>query len=187
MECTGAAGVIRDCLGGAAPAGIVCLTGVTRAGQECSTSTSGASTEPSCSKTIASSAPSMPTAGTTRWRPMRLHDADKGWLARLDHAAAFRSTWSEALEHRPGDIKVVIDFARLGVMPSRIEDYALIGDCQAAALVGTQRLDRLAVLAALRFRCLFRGAAGLRGARTLADRPLCDGRCVSAGATGRTH
>ena len=37
-------------------------------------------------------------------------------------------------------------------MPSRIEDYALIGDCQTAALVSKERLDRLALLAPLRFR-----------------------------------
>ena len=47
-------------------------------------------------------------------------------------------------------------------MASRIEDYALIGDSRRAALVGARRLDRLAVLAALRFRCLFCGAARRR-------------------------
>ena len=34
-------------------------------------------------------------------------------------------------------------------LPLDIEDYALIGDCTTAALVGRKRLDRLAVLAAL--------------------------------------
>ena len=33
MECTGAATVIRDCLGAGAPGGIVCLTGVTEPGK----------------------------------------------------------------------------------------------------------------------------------------------------------
>ena len=37
-------------------------------------------------------------------------------------------------------------------MTSRIEDYALIGDTQTAALVGRRRLDRLAVRAPLRLR-----------------------------------
>ena len=55
-------------------------------------------------------------------------------------------------------------------MTSRIEDYAMIGDCQTAALVGTRRLDRLAVLAALRFRRLLRGAPRHAGSRPLADR-----------------
>jgi hypothetical protein len=38
----------------------------------------------------------------------------------------------------------------LADQPMRIEDYALIGDCLTGALVGPQRLDRLALLAALR-------------------------------------
>ena len=52
-------------------------------------------------------------------------------------------------------------------MPSRIEDYALIGDCETAALVGMGRLRRLAVLAEVRFRRLFRRPAGLAGERAL--------------------
>ena len=68
-------------------------------------------------------------------------------------------------------------------MPSRIEDYALIGDCQTAALVGARRLDRLAVLAALRLRRLLRRAAGHAGARPLAARPGRRGPRASAGAT----
>ena len=45
-------------------------------------------------------------------------------------------------------------------MPSRIEDYALIGDCRTAALVGPRRLDRLALHAALRLGRLLRRPAG---------------------------
>ena len=62
--------------------------------------------------------------------------ADQGWLRRLITRRVPLERLSEALEHRKGDIKVVIDFANRPVMPSRIEDYALIGDCEAAALVG---------------------------------------------------
>jgi hypothetical protein len=39
-------------------------------------------------------------------------------------------------------------------MTQKLEDYAIIGDCETAALVG--RDDRLAVLASLRFFGLFR-------------------------------
>ena len=56
-------------------------------------------------------------------------------------------------------------------MPLRIEDYALIGDTQTAALVGTRRLDRLAVPAALRLAGVLRRPAGRRGARPLALAP----------------
>ena len=38
--------------------------------------------------------------------------ADKGWLARLITRRVPLVRWSEALEHRQGDIKVVIDFAQ---------------------------------------------------------------------------
>jgi hypothetical protein len=36
--------------------------------------------------------------------------ADKGWLARLITRRVPLARWNEALEHRRGDIKVVIDF-----------------------------------------------------------------------------
>ena len=44
----------------------------------------------------------------------------------------------------------------------RIEDYALIGDLQTAALVGRERVDRLVLLPALRLRGVLRRAAGRR-------------------------
>ena len=71
MECTGASSVIRDCLGVTAPAGIL----ISRASPHPATSltsTSAASTASWCATTTLCLAPSMPTAGTTRWRPMRL-------------------------------------------------------------------------------------------------------------------
>ena len=72
-------------------------------------------------------------------------------------------------------------------MPSRIEDYALIGDCNAAALVAPRRLDRLAVLAALRFRCLLCGAARQQRAWPLVDRAATTAKPASRAATGATR
>lgn len=37
--------------------------------------------------------------------------ADKNWLVRLITRRVPLTRWSEALAHRPGDIKVVIDFS----------------------------------------------------------------------------
>ena len=54
---------------------------------------------------------------------------------------------------------------------ARIEDYALIGDLQTAALVGRDGSDRLAVPAPLRLRRLLRRAARRRGQRPLAASP----------------
>ena len=58
----------------------------------------------------------------------------------------------------------------------RIEDYALIGDCETAALVGARRLDRLAVLAALRFGRLLRRASRRR--------PSMGAGCIAPAARG---
>ena len=42
--------------------------------------------------------------------PAYKYRADKRWLARLITRRVALKNWSEALEPRPGDIKVVIDF-----------------------------------------------------------------------------
>ena len=70
------------------------------------------------------------------------------------------------------------DHGAATTMASRIEDYALIGDLRDRRAGRARRLDRLALLAALRFRCLLRGAARQARARPLADR--ADGRAPCA-------
>jgi GH15 family glucan-1,4-alpha-glucosidase len=54
-----------------------------------------------------------------------------GWFL----AARRSGGWSEALVDRPNNADVVITFGTSPLMFSRIEDYALIGDCETAALV----------------------------------------------------
>ena len=51
-----------------------------------------------------------------------------------------------------------------------IEDYALLGDCEGAALVG-RNFCRLALLPPIRFAGVLRGAARQVRERTLARRP----------------
>jgi glucose 1-dehydrogenase len=45
---------------------------------------------------------------------MSLACADESWLRRLIIHRVPLEQWSEALEHRPGDIKLIIDFAQGG-------------------------------------------------------------------------
>ena len=68
-------------------------------------------------------------------------------------------------------------------MPERIEDYALLGDLQTAALVGRSGLGRLAVLPAFRLRLVLQRAARLPRARPLADRTDSTAARRPSGAT----
>src|SRR4029079_10138122 len=135
MECTGAATVIRDCLGAGAPDGIVCLTGVTEPGKTCDLDIGRLNR-----KMVLDNETVFGSVNANRrhyqMAAEALARADKRWLARLITRRGALQNWREALEPRPGDVKVVIDFAQQAIMPLPIEDYALIGDCQAAALVG---------------------------------------------------
>ena len=71
---------------------------------------------------------------------------------------------------------------------ARIEDYALIGDCETGGAGRPRRLDRLAVLAALRLGRLLRRAARHAGARPLAASPRRgDGDARRAAATAATR
>jgi threonine dehydrogenase-like Zn-dependent dehydrogenase len=55
------------------------------------------------------------TVNANRWHYEMAADAiakaDKGWLSRLITRRVPIERWSEAMEHRPDDIKVVIDFS----------------------------------------------------------------------------
>ena len=59
----------------------------------------------------------------------------------------------------------------VSLMTPRIEDYALLGDTQTAALVSSEG-HRLALPAALRLGGVLRSSARQRGERPLADRPV---------------
>jgi len=110
MECTGVPSVISDVLGATAPAGIVCLLGVTEPGHKCPLDIG------KLNRTLVLNNDSVFGAVNAN----RLHyemavdalaHADKNWLGRLITRRVPLDRWSEALERRPGDVKVVIDFA----------------------------------------------------------------------------
>jgi threonine dehydrogenase-like Zn-dependent dehydrogenase len=111
MECTGAANVIRDCLGAGAPGGIVCLTGVTEPGKNFDLDIGRLNR-----KMVLDNETVFGSVNANRrhyqMAAEALARADKRWLARLITRRVALENWSEALEPRPGDIKVVIDFAQ---------------------------------------------------------------------------
>jgi glucose 1-dehydrogenase len=111
MECTGAPSVIRDCLGAGAPGGIVCLTGVTEPGKTFDLDIGRLNR-----KMVLDNETVFGSVNANRrhyqMAAEALARADKRWLARLITRRVALKNWSDALEPRPGDIKVVIDFAQ---------------------------------------------------------------------------
>jgi glucose 1-dehydrogenase len=111
MECTGAPAVIRDCLAATAPAGIVCLTGVTEPGKMLELDIGRLNRTLVLDNDVV-----FGTVNANRRHYEMAADAlaraDRSWLARLITRRVPLDRWSEALEHRKGDIKVIIDFAQ---------------------------------------------------------------------------
>jgi threonine dehydrogenase-like Zn-dependent dehydrogenase len=111
MECTGAPSVIRDCLGVTAPAGILCLAGVTAPGNKFDLDIGNLNRIMVRDNDVV-----FGTVNANRWHYKMAADAlaraDKAWLGRLITRRVPLDRWSEALEYRHGDIKVVIDFVQ---------------------------------------------------------------------------
>jgi glucose 1-dehydrogenase len=109
MECTGAPALIGEILDRTAPAGIVCLLGVTAPGHECRLDVGR------INRTLVLDNDTI--FGAVNANRMHyelaaqaLQRADRGWLARLITRRVPIDQWAQALQRRPGDIKVVIDF-----------------------------------------------------------------------------
>ena len=110
IECTGAVPVITGALQRVAPSGIVCLAGVTPAGRLAEIDVGA------WNRTIVLN--NQVVFGTVNGN--RLHyeaaaralaKADKEWLRRLVTRRVPLERWQDALEHRRGDVKVIIDIA----------------------------------------------------------------------------
>src|SRR5262249_19805892 len=176
MECTGVPAIIRDCLAATAPAGIVCLTGVTELGKVLDLDVGRLNRTMVLDNDVV-----FGTVNANRrhyeMAAEALAGADRSWLERLITRRLPLERWCEALEHRQGDIKVIIDVAqcvdaRHGSTPHRSTHRGLRADRRLRGRRArlSRRLDRLAVLAAVRFRRLFRCLARERGSRALAHR-----------------
>jgi threonine dehydrogenase-like Zn-dependent dehydrogenase len=111
MECTGVPSVIRDCLGSTAPAGIICLAGVTQPGTMLEVDIGR------LNRTMVLDNDCVFGSVNANRRhyemaAQALARADQSWLRRLITRRVPFERWSEALDHRAGDIKVIIDFVQ---------------------------------------------------------------------------
>jgi threonine dehydrogenase-like Zn-dependent dehydrogenase len=109
IECTGAPSVIRDCLGATAAAGILCLAGVGAVGELEELDIARLNRT-----LVLENQVQFGTVNANRAHYELAADAlaraDPAWLGRLITRRVPLERWSEALEHRPGDIKVIVDF-----------------------------------------------------------------------------
>jgi glucose 1-dehydrogenase len=110
IECTGAAKLIRDILSHTVPGGIVCLTGVTAPGLTFEFDIGRYNRT-----MVLNNDTVFGTVNANRRHYEMAADAlaraDREWLARLITRRVPIERWSEAMEYRPDDIKVVIDFS----------------------------------------------------------------------------
>ena len=107
----------------------------------------------------------MARTGGTRRHVDRLAGPRPAGGRRQSHDDDSVAPIAQSLRARRGALRL-----HCGPVALPLEDYALIGDTQTAALVGYRRLHRLAVRAALRLGRLLRGAARRRRERPLAAR-----------------
>jgi threonine dehydrogenase-like Zn-dependent dehydrogenase len=109
IECTGATDVISGVLGRVAPSGLVCLAGVTSPGRHADVDIGWLNRQMVLNNEVV-----FGTVNANRRHYEMAADVlargDKDWLGRLITRRVPLDRWSEALERRPGDIKVVIDF-----------------------------------------------------------------------------
>jgi glucose 1-dehydrogenase len=117
MECTSAAPVIGKLLGRTAPGGIICLLGVSAPGHEINVDMGKVNRTVVLDNDVVFGSVN---ANRTHYKraAQALADADRDWLRRLITRRVPLERWSEALEHRPGDIKTIIDFSDV---PAQLE------------------------------------------------------------------
>jgi glucose 1-dehydrogenase len=110
MECTGAPEVVRDTFGHTAPGGIVCLVGVSAPGRDLGIDIGGLNRTMVLDNDVVFGSVN---ANRKHYEDAvaALQRADKHWLARLITRRVPVEQWTTALDHKPDDIKVVVDFS----------------------------------------------------------------------------
>jgi threonine dehydrogenase-like Zn-dependent dehydrogenase len=110
IECTGASTVVLDAVERVAPDGLVCLTGVSSGGRDIRFDVGKLNRSMVLENTVV-----FGTVNANREHyeaaASALLRADRDWLVGLLTRRVALDRWSEALEQRANDIKVVLDFA----------------------------------------------------------------------------
>jgi threonine dehydrogenase-like Zn-dependent dehydrogenase len=109
VECTGAAGVVAGVLGLTAPDGIVCLAGVSAGGHTLAIDLGRVNRDLVLRNAVVFGSVNANRAHYEA-AAAALARADQDWLARLVSRRVPLARWSETLERRDDDVKVVIDF-----------------------------------------------------------------------------
>jgi threonine dehydrogenase-like Zn-dependent dehydrogenase len=112
MECTGAPSVTGELLGRTASGGIICLLGVSAPGHKITVDMGMVNRTLVLDNEVVFGSVNANRAHY-EIAAQALADADQDWLRRLITRRVPLDRWSEALEHRPGDIKAIIDFSQL--------------------------------------------------------------------------
>jgi threonine dehydrogenase-like Zn-dependent dehydrogenase len=112
MECTGAEAVIAPLLGRTAPGGIVCLLGVSAPGRTKDVDIGAINRTTVLDNDVVFGSVN---ANRDHYRNavQALMSADRDWLGGLITRRVPLERWSEALAHRDGDIKTIIEFSQI--------------------------------------------------------------------------
>lgn len=111
IECTGATAVIADVVTRSAPSGVVCLAGVSSGGHNINLDLG----EVNARIVLENDLIFGSVNANRRHYDMAadaLARADRGWLSRLITRRVPLESFADALERRPDDVKVIIEFAQ---------------------------------------------------------------------------
>jgi threonine dehydrogenase-like Zn-dependent dehydrogenase len=122
IECTGATRVIADVITRSAPSGIVCLTGVSSGGHAIRLDLGSVNRSMVLENDVVFGSVNANRAHYEAGA-VSLARADRAWLSGLITRRVPLAEWREALERRPGDVKVIVEFeasaTATGQPPSR--------------------------------------------------------------------
>jgi len=109
IECTGAGQVVLDAMAGTGRGGIVCLTGISSGRHELDLDAAALNRALVLENDVVFGSVN---ANRRHYEAATeaLEHADVGWLAHLISRRVPLARWEQALEQRPEDVKVVIDF-----------------------------------------------------------------------------